>query len=704
MSGLRIGIDVGGTFTDAFVLDGETGSLAFRKVPSTPSAPEDAVVTAVSEILSIAGGEAGDVTYFVHGTTLAMNTLVQRSGTRAGLLVTKGFRDILEIGRGRLPVIHDFNAQKVLPLIPRDLVAEVTGRLYATGEEETPLDLDEVEAQARFLVGRGAAAIAILFLHSYRNPAHELAALERLRSVLPQIYICASSTVWPRAREYERAMATVINAYVGGPMERYYAGLRAKLTDLGVAARVYVTRSAGGIMSAENAARTPVETLLSGPASGVLGAAALAAAAGERRVVCFDMGGTTADVSIVDGEPRYTFEQHAAGFPLSMPAIDVVSIGAGGGSIAWIDPGGVLRVGPRSAGARPGPAAYALGGEEPTVTDAYLALGFMHPDRFLGGELRLDAARAGGALAALARKTGESIPQIAWQIVTVANANMYGELMLLLSRQGAEAADFTLVAYGGAGPTQAFLLAEEMAMDRVLVPPMPGGVCALGCLIADFRSDFVKSLYVPLASMDEALLQEAFEGLERIATDWLDAERVVVQERRYVRSAEMRYVGQSFEVSVPITKADPALVSTAFHARHRAVYGFADERAETEIVDIRVQLIGAMPSAVPQVPPKAMELPEKETRRVWFDGVQHDASIIPRAQIGEGDIIRGPAIVEQYDSTVVLTPGWDLSADRIGNLVGQRRRIGAALPVAAPAKKRGQGSLVSKGKNERRVG
>lgn len=674
MSRYRLGVDVGGTFTDAFLLDARTGSLQFRKIPSKPADPEAGVLEAIAALTAAAGVHPGDISYFVHGTTLAINTLVQRTGTATGLLVTRGYRDLLELGRGRLKVIHNFYSDRVPPVVPRDLVGEVDERLYASGEVRTPVDVDEVEACARRLVERGARALAICFLHSYRNPAHEAAALERLQSALPDVYACASHSVWPQVREYERAMAAIINAYVGGPMARYYRRLTDGLDQMGFRAPISVTRSTGGIMTAGSAARTPVETLFSGPAAGVLGAIHLARQAGVQPIICLDMGGTTADVSVADGQPRYTFDTEAAGFPISLPAIDIASIGAGGGSIAWLDPAGVLRVGPRSAGANPGPAAYGKGGEEPTVTDAYVALGYVHPDRFLGGQMKLDAGRAGVALAGLADHTGEGVREVAEQILTVATTNMYAQLLPLLSRQGIDPADCTLFAYGGAGPTQAFFLAEELGVPRVLVPPVPGGVCALGCLVSDFRSDLVRTLYRRLSDVADGELEAEFTALEMSALEQLDREGVALLERYCLRQADMRYVGQSFEVNVPLgASITTAAATEAFHQCHRSVYGHADQGADVEVVNLRIQVVGVPPKPPEtKMPARRVAAPLVERRPVWFRGGEQSARVWQRADLVPGDELPGPVIVEQYDSTVVIPPGWSAEVDATGCLRGRR--------------------------------
>lgn len=671
---LRIGVDVGGTFTDAVLMDEASGRFTLLKVPSVPDDPSLAVMAAVRGLLEREGCAPGDVRLVVHGTTLGINTLVQRRGTATGLIVTRGFRDILELGRGRLPSIHNFDAVNVPPLVARDLVAEVEERLLASGEVRSPLDGEEVVEKARMLASRGVEAIAVCFLHSYRNPVHELAAIGRIRDALPDVFVSASHEVWPQAREYERAMATVINAYIGGPITRYYAKVKERLTSLGVTAPIVVTRSAGGVMSVESAERSPIETILSGPSSGVSGAAGVGRKIGESRIVCLDMGGTTADVSVVDGSPAYSFETTAAGFTLSVPAIDIVAIGAGGGSVAWVDPSGVLKVGPQSAGAEPGPAAYGRGGTEPTVTDAYLTLGYLDPGSFLGGQVELNADLAGRAMERVAAQTRESVTELAAQVIEVANSNMYAELMPLLSRQGVDLESFALFVYGGAGPTQGFMLAEELGIRRVIVPTIPGGMCALGGLLSDIRSEFVKSYFRSGEQISESELEDEFSRLEREAAAWLDAQGVGFRSTRCVRSADMRYKGQSFDINVTIEDCQADMLRAAFHSRHESVYGHSDTRSEVEIVTVRVQAVGELSQTADQPRGPGGHAPERSRRRsAWFKGGWHSASVYDRSTIAAGSSLSGPALIEQYDTTIVVPPGWEVRCHESGNLIGEFR-------------------------------
>lgn len=674
MSRLRIGVDVGGTFTDAFLADERSGRLDLIKVPSVPMNPAEGVIAAVSSLLSRASHRADRIAFVAHGTTLGLNTLLQRKGTPTGLLVTSGFRDLLELGRGRLPTVHDFNVRKLAPLVSRDMVLEVDERLLATGEVLKPLDLDELREKGQYLVEKGAQAIAICFLHSYRYPVHERIAVRFLQELLPDTYVCASHAVWPQAREYERAMAAIVNAYIGAPIEAYYEQLKLGLNEIGVTAPIYVTRSAGGIMSVEAAEAKPIETLLSGPSAGVTGAAQVASGAGYRKIVCLDMGGTTADVAVVDGTPLSSYDTMVAGFSLSAPSIDINSVGAGGGSIAWLDTSGVLKVGPQSAGADPGPVAYGRGGDRATLTDAFLALGYIDSSRFLGGEMPLDYSRALGTIGGIAKGTGEIAAAVAAQIRDVALSNMYAELVPYLSRHGIDLRDYALFAYGGAGPTQGFFLAEELGIPRVIVPMWPGGMCALGSLLGDFMSEFVSSVSWQENALVFDVLESEFVALEESATAWLKSEGPEFDSAVFVRSADMRYIGQSFEINVLLDGATNVReMSACFHKRHQDVYGHSDEREPFEVVNIRVQAVGVLPAMEKR--PASVQLADarpRNRRQVWFSGGWMTADVYERRDLRCGATFVGPAVIEQYDSTTVVPPNWRVSVDAHDNLIGTR--------------------------------
>ena len=678
--GYRLGVDIGGTFTDAMVADEAGAVVATLKTPSVPGEPEEAIFTVLRD-LGNAGVSAEDIALFVHGTTLGVNTLIERNGAPTGLLVTRGFRDVLEIHRLRLENTTDFYGGKPEPLVPRDLVVEIGERLFSDGRVHRALDPHEVRRAVRHLAREGVTAVAVCFMHSYKNPAHERAVRDLIRAEFPDLFVCTSADLWPQQREYERCLIAVMNAYIGARMAGYFRRLESGALGRGLRAQVLSTKSNGGVMTAGRAAEEPVQTLLSGPASGVIGAAHVACLAGAGGIVTLDMGGTSADVAVVvDGQPAYSTENQVGDFPVIMPAVDVSSIGAGGGSIAWLDGAGVLKVGPRSAGADPGPACYGRGGRAPTVTDAYVHLGIIAPDRFLGGRMPLDPSLAEAALEELGRGIRRSSRAVAQAILDVTTSNMYAQFTPLMARKGVDPRDLTLLAYGGAGPTHAFLLAKEVGIGRVLVPPFPGTLCALGCIVADLRNDFVRTLYRSDRELAPATLEEAYSELEARGRRWLEEERaqgIRLESAFVLYSADMRYDGQAFEIEVAVQsgeRGDSAAIAARFHDVYRSIFGVNDPSAPVTYVNLRASVVGVT-AKVARLHPSAGRLPARgeETRSVLLDGRAHDARVLPRAAVGADRWVAGPAIIEQYDTTTFVPPGCRVRADALGNLVGEAR-------------------------------
>jgi N-methylhydantoinase A len=672
---VRIGIDIGGTFTDITLFDERSGALHILKTPSVPKHPSQAVVNGLRDVAREHGIEPEQIGYFVHGTTLALNTLLQRNGARCGLIVTRGFRDILELQRLRLPNPHAFYADKALPLIPRHHVREIDERMNAAGRVLTPLDPAQVVAAVGELVAEGVEAVTICFLHSYRNPQHEAAAAAAIRAAYPGLYVSASSQVWPQQREYERSLITVINAYVGHAMERYFDSLEREMRELGVACDVLSTKSNGGIMTVASAKEQPVETLLSGPASGVIGATFVARLAGQEKIVTFDLGGTSADIAVIDGRLPYSTENKVGDFPMIMPVLDVASIGAGGGSIAWTDTAGVLKVGPASAGADPGPASYARGGTDATITDAYIVAGILDPDTFLGGRMPLDRARAIAALQRLGAPLGLGAEEAADAVLRVATSNMYAELLPLMARYGVDANDFALLPYGGAGPTHVFLLAREVGITKVVVPRYPGTLCALGALIADVRGDFIRTVFAETGHLNAADLEERYVAIEAEARAWLEAQRLTGLERRLERQADMRYRGQSFETAIEVPDGPAASLlqrmEGEFHRRYAAMYGYADPNAAVELINVRVRITGLTPKPVLQrSAPRDVLVQPSARRTVRLGGESFDAGVFQRDTLPAGGRFAGPAIIEQYDTTTFVPAGFDVVVDGYGNLIG----------------------------------
>lgn len=674
----RLGIDIGGTFTDLVLMDEANGQTLSFKTPSVPGDPAQAVLNGVRHLIEVESIDPAAIKFFVHGTTLGLNTLIERAGATTGLLATRGLRDLLEIGRLRLPDPTNYYVEKIAPLVARRHVREVDERLRANGAVHRPIDLAALEASARELMADGVEALAICFLHSYRDDRHERAAAEHLRRALPELYICTSAEIWPQQREYERALVTVINAYVGRRMRRYFDRLQANMAEIGMHAPVLTTKSNGGVMTAASAAEAPVETLLSGPASGAMGALQTGRIAGETRLIGFDMGGTSTDVAVIDGDVLHSTESQVGDFPVIMPAVDVSSIGAGGGSIAWLDEFGILKVGPRSAGAVPGPACYGRGGTQPTVTDAYARIGLFSPGRLLGGGMRLDLDLAERAIASVAAPLGLDAREAATAILEVTTANMFAQFMPLMARKGIDPRDFALLAYGGAGPGHAFLLAKEVGIGRVIVPTSPGTLCALGCLVTDLRRDVIRSL-APGAFANPAHIEENFAQLEIQAQAWLDSQDTAMVERRLLRSADMRYHGQSFDLTVPLGPADGegglARLAERFYQNYRQIYGFADEAAAVEITNIRVTALGVTPKPAQQLPPVSGVARRRATasgRHAIFEAHRTvEAEFFDRPSLAAGDWFEGPAVVEASDTTVYVPAGFRVTVDPWGNLIGE---------------------------------
>ncbi len=671
----RLGIDIGGTFTDAVLINERSGEIRVLKVLSTPEAPWQAVVTSLHRITADQGIAPSSIRYFVHGTTLSTNTVIERTGARTGLLVTEGFKDILEIGRMRVPDFYDLFTVPTRPLVERADVVEVPERVLAGGRVRQAIDPSDVAGLAGELVKDGVQAIAVCFLHAYSHAQHERIAGDVIRREFPSMYVALSSEVWPELREYERAVVTVIDAYVGPRMAEYFTEVERHLRREGVVAPILVTRSNGGIMSAGTARRSAAQTLLSGPASGVMGASYIAHSAGFSKVIALDIGGTSADIGIIDDAPLVSTESQVGDFPIVMPAVDVTSIGAGGGSIAWCDPSGVLKVGPRSAGARPGPACLGRGGLEPTVTDAYVHLGIIHPERFLGGQLPLRPELSETALSRLAGTLGTSSLEVAEAVLNVATASMYADFIPLAAKRGIEPSDYVLLAYGGAGPTHACLFAEEAGLRRIIVPSSPGTLCALGALTMDVKSDYVCSLLRPIEELTAEDLSGAYAQLERAATAWLREEAIPVDELDLRRSAEMRYVGQGFEINVAwpadASAVDgPRALAEAFHDRHQTMFRHSDRQAMVEIRSVRVSVVGRTPK-----PPRlrvgaaGRTKPAGEVRRVFSRGGFLECAVYDRGSIVPGSRLPGPCIIEQYDSTTFVTPGFDVRCDEFANLI-----------------------------------
>ncbi|HXJ80753.1 MAG TPA: hydantoinase/oxoprolinase family protein [Candidatus Methylomirabilis sp.] len=669
----RVGVDVGGTFTDLAAVEDASGAVRLEKVPTTPADQSIGVATGLSTLLARHGVSPATVTYLGHGTTVCINAVLEKKGARTGLVTTQGMRDLLELRRQIRDDLYDLQADKPAPLVPRDWRREVPERTLADGGVATALDIDAVRAAIGALVAEGVEALAVCFLHSYVNPAHERQVAELARREFPELYLSVSSDVLPEFREFERLSTTVMNAYVGPVMGRYLRRFEERVAALGLGARPLILQSNGGVATVDQVRERPVYTMASGPTAGVTGAAYLASRAGHPRIITFDMGGTSTDVSVVEqGTPVTAAEKSYHGYPVKAAMLDVDSIGAGGGSLAWIDPGGFLRVGPRSAGADPGPAAYARGGESPTVTDANLALGRLDPDYFLGGAMRLDRDRAFQAIDRdVARPLGLSITDAALGIVKVVDANMAAAIRLATVERGRDPRHFTLVAFGGAGPMHAAAVARLLGIPRVLVPPSPGVLCALGLLVADVRTELSRTALLSTDRTTPAELNAIFGDLERRAGEWAHRGGLPAEDLSLARSIEMRYARQNHELVVQVgRRATPAELARRFHQAHRRAFGYASPEEATELVTFRVTAM--FPVARPTIGGSFEEGdPSRGTRAVYFESTKGfvETPVLERRRLAASQWIAGPAVIEQIDCTTVVEPGQTVAVDADGNLV-----------------------------------
>jgi N-methylhydantoinase A len=684
MARWRVGVDSGGTFTDICLFDETDGRVEIWKVVSTPDDPSRGIAGGVAEALERAGTDgarpAGAIAYFGHGTTVATNALIQHRGVATGLITTAGFRDLLEIRRQKRPDLYDFFADKPKTLVPRDLRIEVTERVHHTGEVETALDEAAVRAAARRLHAAGVQAVAVVFLYSFVKPEHEAAAKRILQEELPDAFICASHEIAPEFREFERLSTAVVNAYLGPVMKRYIERLGGRLADLGMTASPHMTQSNGGVIGFATAAAMPVRTVLSGPSTGVVGAQSVGRAAGFSDLITFDMGGTSTDVALLKGgEARLASEAMVHGYPLKAPMLDINTVGAGGGSIAYVDAGGLLKVGPRSAGADPGPVCYGRGNAEPTVTDANVVLQTLNPTHLLGGRMpvRHDLARA--AIEGLAQKLSLSAMQTAQGIVSVVTANMARAIRVISVQRGHDPRDYTLVAFGGAGPLHAARLARELDIARILVPRSPGILCAMGLLLTDLRADFALTRLLPLESRVVSEVEAAFATLDARAAAWFAQEQIGADRRRTQRTVDMRYAGQNYELAVPlppgpITAATIDALGQGFAEAHQRMYGFLAEDEPVQLVTFRIEATGLVAKAT--LTREAMAGADaggaiRERRDVWIAeaGASLPCPVYERERLRPGNRLAGPAIVEQMDATTLVLAGMTARVDHYLNLI-----------------------------------
>jgi N-methylhydantoinase A len=692
----RLGVDIGGTFTDVTLLDEVSGDIRFSKVLTTPSDPSEGFLAGVERIFKDTDVPRSSVRFVVHATTVGANAIIEGKIARTGFITTDGFSDMLEIGRQarRADGLYDIFFEKPRPLVPRHLCYGIPERLDERGGVVTPFDAAAAARVAEPLREEKIESIAVCFLHSYINPEHEQHMGKILRERYPDALVSLSSDVAPEYREYFRASTTVVNACIRPAISRYLQNIEDRLGRVGLCASLLIMQSNGGVYTSASAAERPVFMVESGPAAGVIAAAYLGGALGHRHMISFDMGGTTAKAALIlDGVPRVTKEyevgstarantsgQTGTGYPIRTPVIDLVEIGAGGGSIAWIDSGGALRVGPHSAGADPGPACYGRGGDEPTITDANLVLGRLNPRFFLGGELELDVARARATIQEkCAGALRLDVVETAAAIVEVCNNAMINALRLVSIQRGYDPRDLVLVAFGGAGPLHANRLAEETEIGSILVPMSPGTASAMGLLVTDLKRDYSQSLVQPADRVDPTELESAFRRLEERGRADLLRDGTDPEDIAFIRQAEMRYVGQSFELTIPLPEhvVDPRAIAAAleeFHQAHDRAYGYTATDEPVEFVNLRLGALGRIAK------PRMREVgkkhgdataAQKATRQVYFmeSGGFVACPIYDRYHLFADAILLGPAVVEEFDSTTVIHPGYRAVVDRFGNLL-----------------------------------
>ena len=680
--GYRIAVDTGGTFTDVVAIHESSGELFAIKTPSTPDDPSRGLLSGIDEVIQAVGADPADVSQVLHGTTTATNAVLEHRFEGLGLIVTEGFRHIIEIARQSVPDGYGNSFFWIKPrrLVPLHLVREVRERILHDGEVMTPLDEESVVSAARALVERGVDRVAVCLLHSYANPEHETRVGALLNRHFPALFVSLSCVVLPEYREYERAMTTLIDVMVKPYCETYLSHAQAQIEKRSGSTPFLIMQSNGGIVTSEGASGKPVTMLVSGPAGGVLGAMHMASLAGYRNILTYDVGGTSTDVSLVhDLKPELTNYSMIESYPVKTPMIDIVTVGTGGGSLAWIDPYGSLKVGPRSAGADPGPICYGRGGTQPTVTDAAVVLGRL-PDRFIGGGLLLDVTVAWRAYDDLAARLDIPLEEAAAGALEIAAANQVHGIRQVTTTRGREPADYAMVAFGGAGGLFADDVADFLGVRTVIVPPNPGNLSAFGLHISDIKRDYVKTLVRQASSADPAEIETAWRELEERGRDEIDRQGLDARDIDFVRSADLRYVGEGHEVMVDLLSGLTGAsafesVCDGFHDVHDRIFGFQYRgRQDIEIVNLRVRVVGRVPRPdVRVIEASAQEVSPRSRRSVyWRETGWIDCAVYARDALGAGACIRGPAVVEEYGSTVVVRGGWCMDVDRYGNLVMEK--------------------------------
>jgi len=674
-----IGVDVGGTFTDFSIFDTEEKSLTHYKYSSTPDDPSRAIVNGIVSILSERCISPEDVSYLAHGTTVATNALIEKNGGRLGLITTKGFKDLMEIARQKRPSLYDLRKQKPARLIPPGLQCEVEERILYNGKVEIALNETQVRELAHYFKAQRVETVAICTLFSFIEPKHERRIKEIILEECPDMYVSVSHELVPEFREYSRMSTTVLNAYLGPVMEKYVHNFEHSVEQAGIKVAPYVTQSNGSVISIAETIDCPIRTAVSGPSAGVVGAIYIGKQCGVDKIITFDMGGTSADISLIEhGEAQLSNERLVEGYPCRIPMIDIITVGAGGGSIAAIDDGGALKVGPRSAGATPGPACYMRGGVRPTVTDANVILGKLNQKKILGGKMEIDASLAQQAVVQeICEKSSLPLEDAAAGIISVVNSNMIRAVRVVSVERGYDPREFTLMTFGGAGPLHACEIAREIGISSVLIPPSPGTLCSLGLLMADTRFDGIRS-NIMMASNDViGQINEIFAELIAEGNCMLEKEHITPDKRSFYCSIECRYEHQNYEMPIdveyPLNEENLEKMIASFHQAHKQSYGYFNLNTGIQMVNYRVSSVGEVEKPELVMVEEQQDAPPPEVievRMVRFDGLDHKipTNVYRRTDIVPGCTICGPAIIEQMDSTSVIPPDWYAHMDGYYNI------------------------------------
>lgn len=671
MTRYRLGVDIGGTFTDIVLFDKKTGRYSTEKILTTTDNLARGVLNGILRLID----DLSEVDFFVHGTTSGLNAFLERKGAKMALIVTKGFRDIYEIGRANRPEIYNIQYRQPEPLIKRRHIFEVEERILVDGSVDIPLNVESLEQVITQITKKDFDSVSVCLLHSYKNPDHEKQIKEIIQKKIPGMSVSLSHEIVREWREYERTSTTVINAYIAPIVENYLAELEKEIKDKKLIGNLYIMQSNGGVMTSEIARNNPIQTLMSGPVGGTMGSIQLGKITDNQNLICIDMGGTSFDVSmVINGEPDVTSEANLEGFPIMTPMVNIHTIGAGGGSIAWIEGGG-LRVGPKSAGANPGPACYGKGGTQATVTDANLILGRIDPEGFLGGNMKLDQDAAYKAIERISNKLGLSVSETAEGICDIANAKMADAIRTLTISKGIDPRDFALVAFGGAGPMHAVLIAEHLGINKVLVPTVAGTFSAWGMLQTDIRHDNVRTFVSLLHESNHSKMNSLFKEMEIETADVLGQQNIFEENMKFTRLADLRYVGQEYTVTVPCSSEEVneqtiEQLTHLFHERHLKIYGHNNPEGIVEVVNLRVIGYGRLEKD------EKLEIGEKtkddiepiKLKAVIWNGEEKQTPVYSINDLAYGHVIYGPTVIESPSSTIVVPESYKVKVDRIGNL------------------------------------